>query len=61
MIYYTAKLVFRSVSKITDADWLLNGPIFYDVGPIGPVHFYFGPVCFGGNIFDVLSTYDEKF
>ena len=33
-----AELVFRSARKITHADWLLNGPTFHDIEPVGPVH-----------------------
>ena len=49
--YYLAELVFRSVYKITHADWLLNGPIFYDIGP----------VRFGGKIFELfLMNFKEN-
>ena len=36
--YYTTKLLFRSVCKLTHADMFLNGPIFYDIGLPGPLH-----------------------
>ena len=29
-----SELVFLSVRKITLADWLLNGLIFYGIGPV---------------------------
>ena len=48
-----AELVFFwSVRKITHSEWLLNGPIFYCIGPDQYVFFFFcsGPVSFGGKI-----------
>ena len=35
------ELVFWSVLKIMQADWLLNGPRFYNIGPIGPIRYLF--------------------
>ena len=34
MLYFMAELVSHSLEKIAHADWLLNGPICYDIGPI---------------------------
>ena len=48
-----AELVFQSVSKITHADYLLNGPTFYDVGPV-QYALYSRPVSFGGKIFELI-------
>ena len=36
-----AELVFRTLGKITHADWLLNGQRFDDTGPTGPTRFLF--------------------
>ena len=42
------ELVFRSVPKITHADWLLTCPNFYNVGS-AQYAFYTGQVRFGGK------------
>ena len=64
-----AELVFRSVNKITHADWMLYGPIFYDIGPTGPIRFSFQankfsreyPQAHSNEIYGELSIYHEKF
>ena len=48
-----AKFVFRSLREITRADWLLNGTMFYDVGPI-QYAFYSGPLSFGWKILEMI-------
>ena len=40
-----AKVVFRSISKTSHADTLLDGLIFSDIGPTGK---------FGGKIFELI-------
>ena len=50
-----AELVFRSICKITHADWLPKGPIFYGIGPV-QYDFYSGPVSFGGKIFELIKN-----
>lgn len=52
-VYHLAKLVFWSVRQITHAHWFLNGPIFYDVGPV-QYTFYSRPVSFGERIFELI-------
>ena len=42
--YYMAKLVFRSASKIGHAVWLLNGQRFYNIGHLGPIHFFINDI-----------------
>ena len=54
-----AELAFRFGRKITRADWLLNSPIVYDVGPV-QYAFYSGPVSFGGKIFHLFSMKFRK-
>lgn len=46
--------------KITNADWLLKCPKWYD---IRPAHndFYSGLVCFGGKVFrEILMKFEEN-
>ena len=57
--YHKEELVSRLVRKITHADWLLNAPRFYDAGPV-QYGFYFGPVRFGGKIFELIVMKFEK-
>ena len=53
------KLVFRPIRKITHVDWLLNGPVFHNIGPV-QCTFYFGLVSFGGRIVDLILMKFEK-
>lgn len=54
LFYVISGLVFWSVKKITLVDWLVNGslPVQYE--------FFFGPVSFGGNIFELILMMFEK-
>lgn len=53
-LHYEAEVVFRSVRKITYADWLQNCTRFYDIGSTGPYALYFRPASFGGKIFALI-------
>ena len=53
IFYSTAEAVFQSVCRVTHADWLLDGPRSYDIGPT-QYDFYFGPVSFGGKVFKLI-------
>ena len=49
-----AELVFWLLRKITHADWLLNGLMFYDNEPTCLIRFLLGALGFGGKIFELI-------